>query len=323
MITAPDAVDDRDHGPHGPPRAIAAPLGWARFILGIRRAVWVGQTRYKELGAEPLEHALSRRGSGAKEYRVRFADGRRMIIAATRTRRYADLVGPTGLELYQALAGVRIPPAPDDLGAPSRDALRPGMRIVALHTGTGYVGAWLSAVVGPSGAVVALDPDAESIRYARNRYRLDNVSFEAGSTDNLGGETADAFDAALAIDAIPSAEAATPMLRELWRVLRPGGRLIVATRDPADPDAESPRLRLAPEALRDLVVQALREQKPEPERVAIAPAPAASAVIAVSPEPPEAELRSIRSRGPLGGPGDTGDGDSGDGGDDREEHDER
>ncbi len=318
MITAPDAVDDRDHGPHGPPRAIAAPLGWARFILGIRRAVWVGQTRYKELGAEPLEHALSRRGSGAKEYRVRFADGRRMIIAATRTRRYADLVGPIGLELYQALASVRIPPAADDLGAPPRDALRPGMRIVALHTGTGYVGAWLSAVVGPSGAVVALDPDGESIRYARNRYRLDNVSFETGSTDNLGGETADAFDAALAIDAIPSAEAATPMLRELWRVLRPGGRLILATREPAEPEAESPRLRLTPEALRDLVVHALREQTPEPERVVIAPAPAASAVIAISREPPDAEPRG-RGRGALGGAGDS----EGDGDDDGADDDER
>src|SRR5690606_24336126 len=129
-------------------RLVQAPWSWLKFALGIRRALWVGQTRYKELGAEPLAHALSRRGSGAKEYRVRFADGRRMIIAATRHRHYADLVGPLGLEVYQALSA----------------ALRPGMRIVALETGTGYIGEWLSAVVGPSGAVVALDGDAESVR---------------------------------------------------------------------------------------------------------------------------------------------------------------
>src|SRR5690606_32498607 len=49
--------------------ALTAPWSWLRVLLGIRRAVWVEQTRYKELGAEPLDHALSRRGSGAKEYR--------------------------------------------------------------------------------------------------------------------------------------------------------------------------------------------------------------------------------------------------------------
>lgn len=252
--------------------ALAAPWGWLRVLLGIRRAVWIDQTRYKELGAEPLDHALSRRGSGAKEYRVRFADGRRMIIAATRQRHYADLVGPRGLEIYQALGA----------------ALRPGMRVVALESGTGYIGQWLSEAVGPSGAVVALDSDSESVRYARNRYRLDNVSFESGSIDSLGGETASAFDAAVAICALPADDAAPTIVRELWRVLAPGGRLVVATELPqaGDPVAGAPgALRLAPPALRELVTRALDDDpddEPEPRiaSIDIAPCPGYSAVIA-------------------------------------------
>lgn len=277
IATSPGTTAPRPQGA-APPllRLIKAPWSWLKFALGIRRALWVGQTRYKELGAEPLAHALSRRGSGAKEYRVRFADGRRMIIAATRHRHYADLVGPRGLEVYQALSS----------------ALRPGMRIVALETGTGYIGEWLSAVVGPSGAVVALDSDAESVRYARNRYRLDNVAFEPGSADSLVGETAGAFDAALAICAVADDGTAPDTLRELWRVLGPGGRLIVATELPqaADPTAPGPpgpdRLRLAPPALRELVARATAEPEDRaPASVEITACPGYSAVVAQAAEP--------------------------------------
>jgi SAM-dependent methyltransferase len=253
-------------------RVLVAPWAWLRVALGIRRAVWVGQTRYKELGAEPLEHALSRRGSGAKEYRVRFADGRRMIIAATRHRHYADLVGPRGLEVYQALSS----------------ALRPGMRVVALQSGAGYVGEWLSAVVGPSGAVVALDTDAESIRYARNRYRLDNVAFEAGGVDSLGGETGSAFGGAIAICALDDEESTPAVVGELWRVLVPGGRLIVATELPQAADAGAPaRLRLAPPALRDLIARALEDPAAPASpagSVEIVTCPGFSAVVAQAPE---------------------------------------
>src|SRR5690606_4471337 len=255
-------------------RLIKAPWSWLKFALGIRRALWVGQTRYKELGAEPLAHALSRRGSGAKEYRVRFPDGRRMIIAATRHRHYADLVGPRGLEVYQALSS----------------ALRPGMRIVALESGTGYIGEWLSAVVGPSGAVVALDTDTEAVRYARNRYKLDNVAFEAGSVDSLGGETGGAFDAALAIFAFADEQSARAVAPELWRVLAPGGKLIVATELPqAGETSPLPRLRLPPPALRDLVADALHDPPapaPAVAEVTIAPCPGFSAVIAQAAKNP-------------------------------------
>ena len=266
MIAPAADTAPRRGGPSPITRALVAPWVWLRVLLGIRRALWVGQTRYKELGAEPLQHALSRRGSGAKEYRVRFADGRRMIIAATRHRHYADLVGPRGLEVYQALGS----------------ALRPGMRIVALESGTGYIGEWLSAVVGPSGAVVALDTDTEAVRYARSRYKLDNVAFEAGGIDSLGGETAGAFDAALAICALADEESAVTALRELWRVLAPGGLLIAAAELPQAADlAGAMRLRLAPAALRDLVAGALADaEAPPAASVDTAACPGFSAVVA-------------------------------------------
>ena len=238
MIT----TDDKLRRPRSPLWLLL--LDWVRFALGIRRGFWVGQTRYKELGAEPLEHALSRRGSGAKEYRVRFADGRRMVIAATHERVYADLVGARNLASYQAAAS----------------AVRPGDRVVVLRAGTGYFGAWLSDLVGPSGAVVALEPDAESVRYARARYRLSNVSFETGGVESLAGETAGAFNAALAIRALLADQDAAATLAELWRVLRPGGILIVGVEPPSSEPGGV--LRLDTSALRDLVTGALAERPP-------------------------------------------------------------
>ncbi|MFG0284221.1 MAG: class I SAM-dependent methyltransferase [Phycisphaerales bacterium JB039] len=260
MIQSQDNIERRPGTP-----AFSMLLDWARFILGIRRGFWVGQTRYKELGAEPLEHALSRRGSGAKDYRVRFADGRRMIITATRERLYADLVGQRHLDSYRAAAG----------------AVRPGHRIVILEAGTGYLGAWLSGVVGPSGAVVALERDAESVRYARARYRLTNVSFETGGVESLAGETAGAFNVALAIRALEAGQDPGAALRELWRVLQPGGALVVGV--PA-PGAEPSRLlQMEAAELEELIKRSLTD--PDPARIEAASAAGVRFVTAIAPAP--------------------------------------
>lgn len=200
--------------PPRPPR-----LGWLRSLLGIRGSFTIGGVRYKELSAEPLSRALSRRGSRSKDFSVSFPGGRRMRITVTSTRAYEDLNGPILLDEYR-------------LAAPF---IRPGMRVVALRSGSGYAAAWLAEMVGPSGSVVALDADNEAIRYARWRYRLPNVSFEVGDHTSLAGEIDGAFDAALAVRALREGEDAGAMIAELWRVLAPGGTLLAtAPIPPAD-----------------------------------------------------------------------------------------
>lgn len=218
-------------------------LDWLRSLLGIRGSLTVGSVRYKELSPEPLARALSRRGSGAKEYTAHFPGGRRMRITVTPSRAYEDINGPALLSEYR-------------LAEPS---LRPGMRVVALRSGTGYAAAWLANIVGPSGSVVALDPDGEAIRYARWRYRFDNVSFEVGDHTALAGEIDGTFDAALAIHALRDDEDAGAVLVELWRALAPGGSLIATAPAPPANPADHLRAFTADELAALLIAPATRE----------------------------------------------------------------
>ncbi len=181
-----------------------------RSVFGIRRSFNVDGIRYRETTTEPLRFALSRRGAGFKEYEVSFRTGGRMRIRCTHERVFADLVPPPNLPV--CLRAERL--------------LRPGMRVAVWPCGTGYAAAVVSGRVAPSGAVVALDPDEQSIEFARLRYPIQNVSFECGGMENLAGETDGAFDAVIAALPNVSDEA---RISELWRLTRSGGWLLIAS----------------------------------------------------------------------------------------------
>lgn len=197
--------------PHPVVPSSSLPARLLRAAIGVRQWRVIAGVRYTEVTTEPLARALSERGSGGKEYALSFPGGRRMRIRVTPTRPYADLSGPAFLPLYAA----------------AEPFLRPGMRVLAIRSGTGYVAEWLSHRVGPSGAVVALDDDNESIRYARWRYPLSNVAFETGGAETLAGESDGAFDAAMLAHALRDGEDAAKIIADVWRVVAPGGWLLV------------------------------------------------------------------------------------------------
>ena len=106
---------------------------------------------------------------------------------------------------------------------------RPGERLLEIGPGTGYYTLELAAWVGDQGSVEILDIQQEmldhTIRAARERG-LWNVNPTRGDAQEMGWDD-DSFDAAILITVlgeIPDQDAA---LREIARVLRPGGRLIV------------------------------------------------------------------------------------------------
>ncbi len=183
-----------------------------RKVLGIRRSFDVDGVRYKEVSTEPLRFALSRRGEGFKDYDVTFRNGNRMQIRFTHSRVFADLVPPPNLPV--CLRAERL--------------LRPGMRVAVLPCGTGYAAAVVSGCVAPSGGVVALDPDEQSVEFARLRYPIQNISFECGGLEHLSGETDGAFDAIIAV--IPHDKLSDEaQLAELWRLTGTEGWLLVAS----------------------------------------------------------------------------------------------
>jgi SAM-dependent methyltransferase len=105
--------------------------------------------------------------------------------------------------------------------------LREGERVLDVATGPGVVAALAAAAVGPSGRVVATDlaPEwGEVVAERSRRAGLANVEFRAMSADALDLPDG-SFDAALCQFGLMFVPAPAAALREMRRMLRPGGRL--------------------------------------------------------------------------------------------------
>jgi SAM-dependent methyltransferase len=129
---------------------------------------------------------------------------------------------------YEPLWRAQLAPAQAQLMACA--GLMPGERVLDVACGTGIITLDAAARVSPGGAVVGVDLSGRMIDLARRRATLGrpaNVSFERMDAETL--ELPDnSFDVALCslgLMYMPSPERA---LLEMRRILRPGGRLVLA-----------------------------------------------------------------------------------------------
>jgi SAM-dependent methyltransferase len=108
-------------------------------------------------------------------------------------------------------------------------ALKPGERVLEVGPGTGYYTLDVAEWVGEEGAVDILDVQQEMLDHTIGRAKergLANITPRLADATGMPYEDA-SFDAAYLVTVlgeIPDQDAA---LRELARVLRPGGRLVV------------------------------------------------------------------------------------------------
>ena len=105
---------------------------------------------------------------------------------------------------------------------------RPGDRVLDIGCGGGYLVRLLSAAVAPGGQVTGLDTSAPAICYARKRSAA-NCSFVVGKAQSLPlpDRSFDVVASTLAAHHIPGT-ARQDAFGEMYRVLRPGGALLIA-----------------------------------------------------------------------------------------------
>ncbi|MFE0516213.1 class I SAM-dependent methyltransferase [Streptomyces sp. NPDC058964] len=107
----------------------------------------------------------------------------------------------------------------------------PGDRVLDVGCGTGYLTRRMAARVGPDGAVTGVDPSPPVLAYARNKKQRPGsapCTYREGVAESLDLPDG-AFDAvvtSLMLHHLPE-ELRPAALREMHRVLRPGGRLLV------------------------------------------------------------------------------------------------
>ncbi len=103
----------------------------------------------------------------------------------------------------------------------------PGGAALDVCCGTGDLAFLLHRRVGPAGRAVGVDFSAPMVRLARQRAAgRDGVWFVQGDAEALPLRDA-AFDVATVGFGIRNVGDVDRALRELWRVLKPGGRLVV------------------------------------------------------------------------------------------------
>lgn len=120
----------------------------------------------------------------------------------------------------------------------SLGGVQPGDRVLDVACGPGYLTRLAADAATPGGTALGIDASPTQIGYAQRVTRLENCTFRTATAEALD-EPDESFDvvlSSLAIHHLPE-DVRLQAVREMQRVLRPGGRVVIA-------DYQPPRGRL-------------------------------------------------------------------------------
>ncbi|OAI27650.1 ubiquinone biosynthesis protein UbiE [Methylosinus sp. R-45379] len=112
--------------------------------------------------------------------------------------------------------------------------LRPGACVLDVCSGSGGSALPAAERVGPKGRVIAVDLAERLIALAASKAQskgLETIEFRVADMLALGYPD-DAFDAVICVFGVFFVPDMTGAVRELWRMVRPGGRLAITTWGP-------------------------------------------------------------------------------------------
>lgn len=106
-------------------------------------------------------------------------------------------------------------------------AAEPGQRLLDVGCGPGFYVAEMAAVVGDAGHVTGVDPSPDMLAAASRRNAgHTNVTLVEGQAIDLPVDSG-VFDTAYSVQVLEYVPDTAAALLELYRVLRPGGRLVI------------------------------------------------------------------------------------------------
>ena len=108
--------------------------------------------------------------------------------------------------------------------------LKAGERVLDVGCGPGFLCETMAAAVGPTGRVVGIDISQDLIDFASRHKISDRIDYRVGNATALPAEPAQ-FDAAVSTQVIEYVANVDAALREIARILRPGGRAFIVDTD--------------------------------------------------------------------------------------------
>jgi len=172
------------------------------------RVVHLERLRARIAGGEPMTGELA----------SAFALAVTAIDPTATEETLGGLGGNGGITLYRSLVGWA--------------ALVPRERVLDIGCGSGGATREAALAVGPAGSVIGIDASPEAVAAARQRTPPElGVDYRVLRAEHLLGipdRSVDCITASLVFEQLPDLPQVT---REMYRVLRPGGRLVASVMD--------------------------------------------------------------------------------------------